>query len=245
MTKDKLNEQLHAEFKKEFFGIDFNFSQYIQDNVEEGLSGVKGANSVKIIGPDLPTLEHIARSALHEMAKVPGITDLGAFWVLGQPNLNISIDRAKAARYGLSVNDVNSVVQAALGGTNATTVLEADRQFGVSVRLAPEFRNNLDEVRNLKIGVQNPGSGNAYIPLSEVASIALDTGASYIFRERNQRYVPIKFSVRGRDLAGAVAEAQQRISQHIKLPNGYRIDFAGEFEWLQQAKKRLAIIMPV
>jgi heavy metal efflux system protein len=245
MTKEKLIEQLQAEFKKEFVGIDFNFSQYIQDNVEEGLSGVKGANSVKIIGPDLPTLEHIARSALHEMAKVPGITDLGAFWVLGQPNLNIGIDRAKAARYGLSVNDVNSVVQAALGGTNATTVLEADRQFGVSVRLAPEFRNNLDEVRNLKIGVQNPGSGNAYIPLSEVATIALDTGASYIFRERNQRYVPIKFSVRGRDLAGAVAEAQQRISQNIKLPNGYRVDFAGEFEWLQQAKKRLAIIMPV
>lgn len=179
------------------------------------------------------------------MAKVQGITDLGAFWVLGQPNLNISIDRAKAARYGLSVNDVNSVVQAALGGTTATTVLEADRQFGVSVRLAREYRNNLDEVRNLKIGVQNSGSGNAYIPLSEVAAITLDTGASYIFREKNQRYVPIKFSVRGRDLAGAVAEAQQRISQNVKLPNGYRIDFAGEFEWLQQAKKRLVIIMPV
>ena len=245
MTKEKLIEQLQAEFNKEFVGIDFNFSQYIQDNVEEGLSGVKGANSVKIIGPDLTTLEQIARSALREMAKVQGITDLGAFWVLGQPNLNISIDRAKAARYGLSVNDVNSVVQAALGGTTATTVLEADRQFGVSVRLAREYRNNLDEVRNLKIGVQNSGSGNAYIPLSEVAAITLDTGASYIFREKNQRYVPIKFSVRGRDLAGAVAEAQQRISQNVKLPNGYRIDFAGEFEWLQQAKKRLVIIMPV
>ena len=245
MTKEKLIEQLQAEFNKEFVGIDFNFSQYIQDNVEEGLSGVKGANSVKIIGPDLTTLEQIARSALREMAKVQGITDLGAFWVLGQPNLNISIDRAKAARYGLSVNDVNSVVQAALGGTTATTVLEADRQFGVSVRLAREYRNNLDEVRNLKIGVQNSGSGNAYIPLSEVAAITLDTGASYIFREKNQRYVPIKFSVRGRDLAGTVAEAQQRIGQNVKLPNGYRIDFAGEFAWLQQAKKRLAIIMPV
>ena len=245
MTKEKLIEELQAEFNKEFVGIDFNFSQYIQDNVEEGLSGVKGANSVKIIGPDLTTLEQIARSALREMAKVQGITDLGAFWVLGQPNLNISIDRAKAARYGLSVNDVNTVVQAALGGTTATTVLEADRQFGVSVRLAREYRNNLDEVRNLKIGVQNSGSGNAYIPLSEVATITLDTGASYIFREKNQRYVPIKFSVRGRDLAGAVAEAQQRISQNVKLPNGYRIDFAGEFEWLQQAKKRLVIIMPV
>jgi len=244
LTKDKLIDELQAEFAKEFVGIDFNFSQYIQDNVEEGLSGVKGANSVKIIGPDLAKLEGIARAAMREMAKVPGITDLGAFWVLGQPNLNIKIDRAKAARYGLSVNDINSVVQAALGGTTATTILESDRQFGVVVRLAPEYRDNLDAVRNLKVGIQT-ASGNAYIPLSELASITLDTGASYIFRERNQRFVPIKFSVRGRDLASAVAEAQQRISQSVKVPTGYRIEFAGEFEWLQQAKKRLAVILPV
>jgi len=244
MDKPKLVAQLQAEFAKEFVGIDMNFSQYIQDNVEEGLSGVKGANSIKIIGPDLATLEKIARLALHELAQVPGIADLGAFWVLGQPNLNISVDRERAARYGLSVNDVNTVVQAALGGTVATTLLEADRQFGVAVRLAPEYRNNIDEVRNLKVGVQT-ATGNAYIPLSELASITLDTGASYIFRERNQRFVPIKFSVRGRDLAGAVAEAQERISRNVKLPTGYRIDWAGEFEWLQQAKKRLLIILPI
>ena len=243
-TKDKLIEDLQAEFNKEFVGIDFNFSQYIQDNVEEGLSGVKGANSVKIIGPDLKILEKIARAAMREMAKVQGITDLGAFWVLGQPNLNIAVDRAKAARYGLSVNDINSTIQAALGGATATTILEADRQFGVVVRLSPEYRNKIDEVRSLKVGVQTT-NGNAYIPLSEVASVSLDTGASYIFRERNQRFVPIKFSVRGRDLAGAVAEAQERIRQNVTLPTGYRIDFAGEFEWLQQAKKRLAIILPV
>jgi cobalt-zinc-cadmium resistance protein CzcA len=244
VTKDKLISQLQADFTKEFVGIDFNFSQYIQDNVEEGLSGVKGANSAKIIGPDLAVLEKIARAAMHEMAQVQGVTDLGVFWVLGQPNLNIRIDRAKAARYGLSVNDINNVVQAALGGTVATTLLEADRQFGVAVRLAPEYRNNIDAVRDLKVGVQT-SSGNAYIPLSELASITLDTGASYIFRERNQRFVPIKFSVRGRDLAGAVAEAQQRITDHVKLPPGYRIEWAGEFEWLQQAKKRLAIILPI
>ena len=244
MDKPKLIAELQAEFAKEFVGIDMNFSQYIQDNVEEGLSGVKGANSIKIVGPDLATLEKIARAALHEMLQVPGITDLGAFWVLGQPNLNINIDREKAARYGLNVNDVNTVVQAALGGTVATTLLEADRQFGVAVRLSPEYRNNIDEVRNLKVGVQT-ASGNAYIPLSELASITLDTGASYIFRERNQRFVPIKFSVRGRDLAGAVAEAQERIGRHVKLPTGYRIEWAGEFEWLQQAKKRLLIILPI
>ena len=244
LTKDKLIDELQAEFSNEFVGIDFNFSQYIQDNVEEGLSGVKGANSAKIIGPDLATLEQIARAAMHEMAQVQGITDLGAFWVLGQPNLNIRVDREKAARYGLSVNDVNNVVQAALGGTVATTLLEADRQFGIVVRLAPEYRKNIDDVRNLKVGVQT-SSGNAYIPLSELASITLDTGASYIFRERNQRFVPIKFSVRGRDLAGAVQEAQERISRNVKLPTGYRIEWAGEFEWLQQAKKRLAIIVPI
>jgi heavy metal efflux system protein len=244
LTKEKLINELQAEFDKEFVGIDFNFSQYIQDNVEEGLSGVKGANSAKIIGPDLATLEKIARAAMAQMAKVQGITDLGVFWVLGQPNLNIRVDRQKAARYGLSVNDVNSVVQAALGGTTATTLLESDRQFDVVVRLAPQFRMEIEDIRNLKIGVQT-ASGNAYIPLSELASISLDTGASYIFRERNQRFVPIKFSVRGRDLAGAVEEAQQRIAQNVKLPPGYRIEWSGEFEWLQQAKQRLAVILPV
>src|SRR5205814_6866991 len=120
----------------------------------------------------------------------------------------------------------------------------SDRQFGVAVRLAPEYRSDLDAVPKLKIGVQN-GAGNAYIPLSELASITLDTGASYIFRERNQRFLPIKFSVRGRDLASAVAEAQERINTTLKLPVGYRIDWAGEFEWLEQAKKRLAIILPI
>jgi cobalt-zinc-cadmium resistance protein CzcA len=243
-TKESLIDDMQAEFAKDFVGIDFNFSQYIQDNVEEGLSGVKGANSAKIIGPDLTTLEKIARAAMHEMAQVRGITDLGAFWVLGQPNLNIRIDRAKAARYGLNVSDINNVIQAALGGTVATNVLEADRQFGVVVRLAPQYRNNLDAVRNLKIGVQMP-TGNAYIPLSELASITLDTGASYIFRERNERFVPIKFSVRERDLAGAVEEAQARISRNVTLPTGYRIEWSGEFEWLQQAQTRLAIIMPI
>jgi cobalt-zinc-cadmium resistance protein CzcA len=244
LTKEKLIEELQAEFSDKFVGINFNFSQYIQDNVEEGLSGVKGANSIKIVGPDLATLEQIAKAAMAEMAKVPGISDLGAFWVLGQPNLNIKADREKAARYGLNVGDANAVVQAALGGTVATTLLEADRQFGVVVRLAPQYRSDIDEVRNIKVGVQTP-AGNAYIPLSDFANITLATGASYIFRERNQRFVPIKFSVRGRDLSGAVEEAQERISRNVKLPTGYRIDWAGEFEWLQQAKKRLAIILPI
>jgi heavy metal efflux system protein len=244
LDKEKLIDRLQTEFTNEFPGIGFNFSQYIQDNIEEGLSGVRGANSAKIIGPDLATLENFARQALHEMDQVKGITDLGIFWVLGQPNLNIKVDRAKASRYGLNAGDINTLVQAALGGTTATTLLEADRQFNVVVRGGPQYRNSIDAVRNLKVGYQTP-NGSAYIPLSELASITLDTGSSYIYRERNQRYVPIKFSVRGRDLAGAVAEAQERIAKNVKLPPGYRIDWAGEFESLQMAKKRLSVIVPI
>ena len=243
-TKEKLIEELQKEFANEFVGIGFNFSQYIQDNVEEGLSGVKGANSVKIIGPDLAILERLAEQAMREMAQVRGVTDLGIFRVLGQPNLNIRVDREKAARYGMNVSDVNAVVQAALGGTVATTLLEADRQFNVTVRLAPQYRDSLQSVGTIKVANMT-GSGNAYIPLSELASISLDTGASYIFRERNQRFVPLKFSVRGRDLAGTVAEAQERITKNVRLPSGYQIQWAGEFEGLQKAKQRLALVVPI
>jgi cobalt-zinc-cadmium resistance protein CzcA len=244
VTKAKLIEDLQAEFAKEFTGIGFNFSQYIQDNVEEGISGVKGANSIKIIGPNLEVLERLAEQAMHEMGQVRGVADLGIFRVLGQPNLNIKVDRERAARYGLSVNDINAVVQAALGGTVATTLLESDRQFNVTVRLAPEFRDSLEDVARIKVGYQT-SEGNAYIPLAQLAAITLDTGASYIFRERNQRFVPIKFSVRGRDLAGAVAEGQERIRKNLKLPTGYQIEWAGEFQGLQQAKQRLAVIVPI
>jgi cobalt-zinc-cadmium resistance protein CzcA len=245
MTKEKLINQLQSEFSDEFTGIGLNFSQYIQDNIEEGLSGVKGANSVKIIGRDLATLERLAGQVIKEMAEVRGVTDLGIFPVLGQPNLNIKVDRERAARYGLNAGDVNSMVQAALGGTLATTLLEADRQFNVTVRLAPEYRDNIDAVRAVKVSFQTAAGGNAYIPLTELADISLDTGPSYIYHERNQRYIPIKFSVRGRDLGGTVAEAQRRIAQNVKLPTGYRIVWAGEFEELQQAKERLEIIVPL
>jgi cobalt-zinc-cadmium resistance protein CzcA len=243
MTKDKLVKEVQAEFSREFPGVDFNFSQYIQDNVEEGLSGVKGANSVKIIGPNLAVLEKIADQVRREMEQIKGVQDLGIFRVLGQPNLNIKVDREKAARYGLNAGDVNTVVQAAMGGTVATTVLENDRQFNLTVRLAPEYRSSIEAVRNVMVVGGN--GGNAYIPLKELADISLDTGASYIYHERNQRYIPIKFSVRDRDLGGTVAEAQQRIARNLKLPNGYRIDWAGEFEELQQAQKRLEIIVPL
>jgi cobalt-zinc-cadmium resistance protein CzcA len=245
MTKEKLIDQLQSEFAQEFTGIGFNFSQYIQDNIEEQLSGVKGANSIKIIGRDLATLEQIADQVLHEMSEVKGVADLGVFRVLGQPNLNIKVDRERAARYGLNSGDVNTVVQAALGGTVATTQLEADRQFNVTVRIAPTYRSDVDSVRVVKVGFSTPSGTNSYIPLSELADISLDTGASYIYHERNERFIPIKFSVRGRDLGSTVAEAQARIAQNVKLPTGYRIAWAGEFDSLQQAKERLMIIVPI
>ena len=245
LTKDQLVEQLQKELVDALPGVTFNFSQYIQDNIEEALSGVKGANSVKIVGPDQVILEQLARQVLNEMGQVKGVEDLGVFWVRGQPNLNIKIDRDRAARYGLNAGDINTVVQAALGGAPATTLLEADRQFGVVVRLAPDYRSSLDAVRNIKVGFATPAGPNAYIPLSELTDITLDTGASFIYREGAQRYIPVKFSVRGRDLGSAVEEAQQRIEKNVKLPNGYRIVWAGEFEELQQAKERLALIVPI
>jgi cobalt-zinc-cadmium resistance protein CzcA len=245
LTKEKLTEELQTEFAEELPGIGFNFSQYIQDNVEEALSGVKGANSVKIVGPNLQTLETLATQVLAEMSKVQGVADLGVFHVLGQPNLNIKIDRDKAARYGLNTGDVNTVVQAAIGGTTATTVLEGDRSFALAVRLDAKYRSSIDAIRGIKVGYQTPAGTNAYVPLSELADISLDTGASFIYRERSQRYIPIKFSVRGRDLGSTVAEAQERVARAIKLPNGYQILWAGEFDDLQNAKQRLIIVVPI
>jgi cobalt-zinc-cadmium resistance protein CzcA len=244
-TKELLVSQLQKEFTDEFPGVEFNFSQYIQDNIEEGLSGVKGANSVKVIGPDLSVLEKLADQVQHEMSQVKGVEDLGVFHVLGQPNLNITVDRAKAARYGLNTGDINTVVQAAAGGTQATTVLEDDRQFALVVRLAPQYRYDIRAIGNIKVGYTTPSGVTAYVPLREVATIALDTGASYIYHESNERFIPVKFSVRGRDLGSTVEDAQARIAKHVVLPSGYHIIWAGEFEDMQQAKHRLAIVLPI
>jgi cobalt-zinc-cadmium resistance protein CzcA len=226
-------------------GVTFNFSQYIEDNIEEGISGVKGVNSVKIVGPNLEELTKLANQVRDEMSHVRGVADLGIFPVLGQPNLNIKVDRQKAARYGLNSGDVNSVVQAAMGGAVATSVLEGERQFDLVVRYTPEYRDNIGEIRNIKVGYTNASGANAYIPLSELATISLDTGAAWIYHESVQRFIPVKFSVRGRDLGGTVEEAQQRIAKNVKLPSGYRLVWAGEFGDLQEAKKRLEIIVPL
>lgn len=245
MTKERMVGELQAKFETEFPGVGFNFSQYIQDNVQEGLSGVKGANSVKIIGPDLPTLERLADRVLSVMAQVDGVADLGTFHTLGQPNMNIHVDRARAARYGLNTGDVNTTIQAALAGTSATTVLEGDRQFGLTVRFPPGQRATPEAVKALRIGYTTAGGATAFIPLTDVATVSVDTGATYIYRESNERYIPIKFSARGRDLGSTVSEVQRRIGQEVQLPEGYRIAYAGEFEELQQAKARMGVAIPL
>jgi cobalt-zinc-cadmium resistance protein CzcA len=245
LTKEKLTERIQGEFTKELPGVIFNFSQYIQDNIEEATSGVKGANSVKIVGPNLETLTQLATQVRDEMSHVRGVADLGIFPVLGQPNLNIKVDRARAARYGLNSGDVNSVVQAALGGAVATTILEGDRQFNLAVRYPAEYRDSVEKIRNVKVAYTTAGGAIAYIPLSELAAVSVDTGAAWIYHESTQRFIPIKFSVRDRDLGSTVAEAQARIARNIKLPGGYRMVWAGEFGDLQEAKKRLEIVVPV
>jgi cobalt-zinc-cadmium resistance protein CzcA len=245
MTKEKLTEQLQTEFQNELPGVIFNFSQYIQDNIEEAISGVKGSNSVKIVGPNLEVLTKLAEQVRDQMGQVRGVADLGVFPVLGQPNLNIKVDRAKAARYGLNSGDINSVIQAATGGALATMVLEGDRQFDLVVRYTPEYRDTVERIRNIKVAYTTNSGVNAYIPLSELATISLDTGAAWIYHESVQRFIPIKFSVRNRDLGSTVAEAQDRISKNIHLPSGYRLVWAGEFGELQAAKARLALVLPV
>ena len=245
MTKEKLTEEINADLQQAMPGVTFNFSQYIQDNIQEGISGVKAVNSVKIIGPNLETLTTLAERIRDEMSTIRGVTDLGVFPVLGQPNLNIRVDRAKVARYGLNTGDVAAVIKAAVGGAVATTVLEGDRQFDVAVRYPVAYRDSIDRIRGIKVASPTPSGANTYIPLGELASISLDTGAAWIYHESNQRFIPVKFSVRGRDLGSTVSEAQQRIARDVQLPTGYRLVWAGEFGQLQAARARLEIIVPV
>jgi cobalt-zinc-cadmium resistance protein CzcA len=247
LTKDELIRQMSERLRREFIGIDFNFSQYIQDNIEEAVSGVKGENSVKIFGRDLVELERLSNAVKVELAKVPGVTDPAAFNLLGQPNLVVRVDRAKAARYGFSVGDINTVVQAAIGGQEVTRVYEGEMNFALAVRLAPRYRDNVDAIRSVPVALPNTDKQgqSVYIALGDIADVKLESGAAYIYRENSQRFIPLKYSVRGRDLGSTVAEAQERVGQNVKLPPGYRLEWAGEFGALEEAKKRLAVIVPL
>ncbi|MGH8258533.1 MAG: efflux RND transporter permease subunit, partial [Steroidobacteraceae bacterium] len=228
VTKAKLTAQLNRALTAQFPGVELNFSQYIEDNVEEAASGVKGENSVKLFGNDLPTLERTARRIRVVLATVPGITDLAVFDPLGQPTVQIDVDRARAARFGLSPGAINATVQAAIGGQAAGDLYEqgSDRHFPIIVRLAQRYRADPQAIRHILIGAPDPtGQGAAVqVPLEDVASVRLVSGASFIYREHEERYVPIKFSVRGRDLGSAVLEAQRRVARAVHLPRGYYLE---------------------
>ena len=247
LTKDKLTEQVNAKLQAAFPGVDFNFSQYIQDNVEEAASGVKGSNSVKLFGPDLHVLEAAAAKIQDAMAKTPGITDLGVFKSLGQPTVQIDIDRERAAAYGLAPGDINNVIQAAIGGQDAGALYQpgSDRNFPIVVRLRPEQRGDLDAIGRITIAGVSPKGDTVQVPLGEVARIRLLSGASFVYREGQERYIPIKFSVRDRDLAGAVQEAQGRVAKEVTLPPGYHLEWAGELGNLKTAIDRLEIVVPI
>ncbi|MGJ4929657.1 efflux RND transporter permease subunit [Bradyrhizobium sp. HKCCYLS2038] len=247
-TKDK--DQLTAELLKQlddrFPGVEFNFSQYLQDNVSEAVSGVKGENSIKLYGNDLQALTDTANKIKQVLSTVQGVTDLAVFTSLGQPTVQIDIDRAKAARYGLAPGDINATIKVAIGGDTAGDLYEpgSDRHFPIIVRLAPEYRKSAEAIENLRIGAQGP-NGITQIPLSEVATIKLVSGAAYIYREQQERYLPIKFSVRERDLGSAIQEAQQKVADQVQLPPGSHLEWVGEFGNLQDAIKRLSIVVPI
>jgi cobalt-zinc-cadmium resistance protein CzcA len=247
LDKEALVRDLSAKLDEAFPGIEFNFSQYIEDNVQEAASGVKGENSVKIYGNDLNELTRTAEAIKATLSKVPGIADLAVFASLGQPTVRIDIDRRKAARYGLAPGDVNTTVQAAIGGQTAGDLYEygSDRHFPMRVRLAPQYRRSLETIRNITVGAANPAGGVIQVPLSEIATVELVSGAAFIYRENQERYIPVKFSVRGRDLGGAVLDAQARIAQEVTLPAGFHLEWVGQFTNLQDAVQRLTIVVPV
>src|SRR4051812_29252217 len=244
--KDELTARLLARLQEKFPGVEFNFSQYLQDNVSEAVSGVKGENSIKLYGNDLQSLTDTANRIKSVLATVQGVTDLAVFTSLGQPTIQIDIDRAKAARYGLTPGDINATIKVAIGGDSAGDLYEpgSDRHFPIIVRLAPEYRKSAEAIENLRIGAQGP-NGITQIPLSEVAAINLVSGAAYIYREQQERYLPIKFSVRERDLGSAIREAQEKVAAQVQLPPGSRIEWVGEFGNLQDAIKRLSVVVPI
>ncbi len=248
IDKEELTRQVNEALAAPFPGVDFNFSQYIEDNVEEAASGVKGQNSIKLYGNDLEALQKTAYQIRAVLETVPGMTDLSVFDAFGQPTVNIDIDRDRAARYGLAPGDINSTITAAIGGQAAGNLYEygSDRNFPIIVRLAPQYRQSLESMRLIPIGAPNPnGNGIVPIPLSDVATVNLVPGYSFIYRENQERFIPIKFSVRGRDLGGAVLDAQRKIAEQIRLPAGSRLEWVGEFGDLQDAIERLKVVVPI
>jgi cobalt-zinc-cadmium resistance protein CzcA len=239
-TRDALCEAMDAKIR-EIPGIDTQFSQYIEDNVDEAVSGIKSELAIKIFGPDTYKLQAIADHIVDIIKTVPGATDVGTDRLLGQPQIQITIDRAAIARYGLAVADVQTVVATAIGGQTATQVLEGERSYDLVVRINPKSVSDLESIRNIPIF----GSNGERITLGTVATVDVRPGLNIIDREENERRTAVKMSVRGRDLGSLVEEAQRKVNRQVHLPTGYRLEWTGSFENERRAEKRLAIVVPI
>jgi cobalt-zinc-cadmium resistance protein CzcA len=222
-------------------GVIFNFTQPAEDAVDEALTGLKSALAVKIYGSDLQVLEDKAVEIKRILAQVPGFTELTVVRELGQPSLLIDVDREKTARYGINVADVEAVVQAAVGGQAATQVIQGEQVFDLVVRMKPEYRSNANEIGNLLV----PSPTGIQVPMAELANIRQGNGASFIYREKNSRYIGVQFSIEGRDLARAVGDAQKAVQASVKLPQGYSLDWGGEYSEYVAARQQLVIVGPL
>ena len=238
--KEKLIAAMNRELEK-MPGVFWGFSQPISDNLEEAVSGVKGALAVKIYGDDLKTLEAKGDEVVNVMREVRGVEDLGLFRVLGQPNLNFEVDRDQAARFGLNVADVQDAVQTAIGGNAVSQVLIGEQRYDLAVRYLPQYRDTREAME--KIRLLSPTGER--VSLAQLTRVSVTDGGSEIYREANSRYVAIKFSVRERDLGGTVEEAIRKVGTRVKLPSGYTIDWAGEYESQKRSQRRLLIVLPI
>jgi heavy metal efflux system protein len=241
ITKDSLIARMDKKLSS-YPGIIFNFSQPISDNVEEAVSGVKGSMAIKIFGTDLKLLEKMAENVYSAMKHIEGVKDLGILRNLGQPELNIRLDLAKLAAYNVSVQDCQSVIEMAVGGKAISEILEEEKKFNLVVRYEEEFRYSEERIRNLMVPALND---TVKIPLKQLASIDTESGPAFVYREDNQRFIAIKFSVKGRDLGSTIKEARKKVNSMFKLPKGYKILWKGEFENEERAIKRLSYVVPI
>jgi cobalt-zinc-cadmium resistance protein CzcA len=241
MTKKDLTDRLNAELSEAFPGVVFNFSQYISDNVEEAVAGVKGENCVKVFGPSLHENERVAEQIVDVLKDVPGVTDLGLFKSLGQPNIKITPDRVQLARYGLNTGDVNNVVQSAIGGNAITQVYEGEKLFDLAVRWHPRYRSSLEAIREITVFTPD----GYYIPLGQIAKIEEVEGPTSVYRQDGVRYAPVKFGVRGRDLASAIDEARKVVNEKVHKPYNIHFEWEGEIQELKSVEDRLLMMIPI
>ena len=239
-SKEELIEDVERKLET-YPGVIFNYTQPAEDAVDEALTGLKSALAVKIFGPDLAVLEKKAVEIRNVLDKTPGFTELTVVRELGQPSLLIDADRAKIARYGINVADVEAVVQAAIGGQAATQVIQGEKLFDLIVRMEPQFRSSAKQIGDLLV----PAPAGQQIPLSELSNIKESSGASFIYRENNSRYIGIQFSIVGRNLEGIVNAGQAAVAKNVKIPEGYRLDWGGEYSELLEAKAQFFIIGPL